>query len=275
VEVSPYLIESTPEMAIDLPSGRRPCSSGKQFGSKFPGNPSTVTVYDIIPSEHLSHVNNIDDFLGILALDKWVCQTDKRQAIFKRQYDSDFESVSNKTYQALMIDQGNCFDGGNWGFPDAPLHGLYFNRLVYHSVVGMESFEPWLGRLENELSLGALYAEASKVPTEWYCDDSDALKRLVDRLYIRRTRVRELIWSARNALPELFPNWKSFISPKSITTVIPMTGIGNGHHHPPAQLKCTNPKRKKPLKGLLNRGAGSSRRETGRATRLANVAAQK
>jgi hypothetical protein len=28
-------------------------------------------------------------------------------------------------YKTVMIDQGFCFNAGNWDFPDAPLRGLY------------------------------------------------------------------------------------------------------------------------------------------------------
>ena len=45
-----------------------------------------------------------------------------------------------------MIDQGFCFNAGEWNFPDAPLRGLYARHRVYESVRGIESFEPWLAR---------------------------------------------------------------------------------------------------------------------------------
>lgn len=53
-------------------------------------------------------------------------------------------------YKALMIDQGFCFNAGEWNFPDAPLRGLYARHRVYESVSGIESFEPWLERLETK-----------------------------------------------------------------------------------------------------------------------------
>ena len=50
--------------------------------------------------------------------------------------------------------------------------------------------------------------EAAQIPPEWYAGDWDSLERLLDRLYRRRDRVRELILSARNSGREPFPNWK-------------------------------------------------------------------
>ena len=48
-----------------------------------------------------------------------------------------------------MIDQGFCFNAGNWDFPDAPLRGLYARNRVYLGVTGMDSFGPWLGYRRN------------------------------------------------------------------------------------------------------------------------------
>jgi hypothetical protein len=115
-----------------------------------------------------------------------------------------------------MIDQGFCFNGGDWNFPDAPLRSLYSDRRAYECVVGIQSFDPWLDRLETNLSLSTLYEEALNVPPEWYGEDYGTLEYLVERLYLRRSRVRELILSARNAAPEKFPNWNRLIFPKSI-----------------------------------------------------------
>jgi hypothetical protein len=182
-----------------------------------------LTIFDFMPDELFGRVRNSGDFLGIFGLDKWMCQTDQRQAIFVPQSNAGTEGGSGKTYQAMMVDQGDCFNGGNWDFPDAPLRGLYFNKLVYRSVVGMESFEPWLDRLENDLSPDVLLAEAAKVPSEWYAGDDSSWNHLLERLDARRTRVRELIWSARTTAPEVFPNWNTLIFPKSIARAIPTT----------------------------------------------------
>jgi hypothetical protein len=226
VEVRSSLIEYTPELVMEMPTGRLPCATGNQFGSKFPGNPTTLTIYGRVPDEHIDRVHNIDDFLGIFVLDKWMCQTDKRQAIFMRQSNSGANGTSDETYQAMMIDQGFCFNGGDWNFPDAPLHSLYANRRVYQSVVGIETFGPWLDRLENEFTLNVLYEEAQHVPTEWYGEDREAWERLIERLWMRRTRVPELIWSARNAVPGAFPNWNRCIC----QNILPTSFVGERRH---------------------------------------------
>ena len=56
-----------------------------------------------------------------------------------------------------MIDQGFCFNAGEWNFPDAPLRGLYARHRVYESVRGIESFEPWLTRIETKINEETLW----------------------------------------------------------------------------------------------------------------------
>ena len=219
VEVRPELIAYTSELVVQLGIGSTPCSAGKQFGSQFPGHPARMTVHDFLPDEQLCSVRNLPDFLGIFVFDKWTCNTNGRQAIFFREPEDraaqpagagseagSFTCVN--PYVAMMIDHGFCFNAGEWDFPDAPLRGLYARHRVYQNVAGMESFEPWLDRLEKHITEPALGEEAGHIPPEWYGDDWQALERLIERLYTRRKRVRELILAARNSGRDPFPNWK-------------------------------------------------------------------
>ena len=229
VEVRPELVAYTAELVMQLGMGRIPCSAGKQFGSQFPGHPARMTVHDFLPDEQLCAVRNLSDFLGVFVLDKWTCNTNGRQAIFFREpeaglgpasppqqnaagtiYTNQYTlpQVAMMPYTAMMIDHGFCFNAGEWDFPDAPLRGLYARHRVYENVAGMDAFEPWLERLETRITEAVLGEEAEHIPPEWYQNDWDALARLLDKLYARRRRVRELILAARNSGREPFPNWK-------------------------------------------------------------------
>ncbi len=225
IEVRPEIIAYTPDLVIQLGLGRKPCAAGKQFGSQFPGHPARMTVHDFLPDEQLERVRNLSDFLGVLVFDKWTCNTNGRQAIFFREpgdqadpsgYTAGDDTAPGDTalnyaalgYTAMMIDFGFCFNAGEWDFPDAPLRGLYSRQRVYEGVAGMEAFEPWLARLEKQITERVLGEEASRIPPEWYDGDWNELDRLIERLYRRRERVRELILSARNSGREPFPNWK-------------------------------------------------------------------
>jgi hypothetical protein len=200
VEVRESLIENTEDLVMQLGRGRARCRAGLQFGSRYPASPAETVAYDFLPDEQLREVANLGDFCGMLAFDKWTCNTDGRQAIF-------FRRKGEARYSAQMIDQGFCFNAGEWNFPDAPLRGLYARHRVYESVRGIEAFEPWIGRIER-LDEGALEEAAGQIPADWYGDDPDALERLLDQLLRRRKIIRELIVSAQKSSAQPFPNWK-------------------------------------------------------------------
>jgi len=201
VQVTAELIALTADLVMQLGVGRAPCRAGMQFGSRYPGDPARMVVYDFLPDEPLREVENLSDFAGMLVFDKWTCNTNGRQAVF-------FSEPGRSRRQALMIDQGFCFNAGEWNFPDAPLRGLYLRHRVYEHVTGMDSFEPWLGRVERRMSPEVLGEIAEEIPPEWYNHELDRLGELLVRLDERRARVRELIVQARHSGRQPFPNWK-------------------------------------------------------------------
>ena len=201
VEVRQELIAHTDDLVMQLGRGRAPCKAGLQFGSRYPGPPAQVVVYDFLPDEQLREVVNLTDFCGMLVFDKWTCNTNGRQVIF-------FRAKDETHYQAQMIDQGFCFNAEDWSFPDAPLRGLYARHRVYESVRGMEAFEQWLARIESKITEAALDDIAKEIPPEWYGGDSDALYKMLEHLMRRRKIVRELLISAWKSSLQPFPNWK-------------------------------------------------------------------
>jgi len=198
VNVGLDLIRYTPDLMMELPRRQIPCWAGLQFGSRHPGNDLPPTVFDFLPDQHLREVHNLHDFLGMLVFDKWTCNTDGRQTIFFKR---------DSSYETVMIDQGYCFNAEYWNFPDGPLRGKYCRLSAYESVRNIDSFEPWLTRLETKIDIEAIGAAADDTPPEWYEDNFDALARLVEQLDKRRKKVRELIWSMSKASPPSFPNW--------------------------------------------------------------------
>lgn len=186
-----------------------------QFGTRYPGDPRQLTLHDFLPDEKLREVANLHDFAGMLVFDKWTCNTNGRQTLF-------FEDATRRSsgapgnlpaqgpgrgqgsvsaYRTVMIDQGFCFNAGNWDFPDAPLRGLYARNRVYEGVTGLQSFAPWLERLENRITENVLADLAGEIPPEWYADDYDAVMQLLEQLVRRRKRVPELLLSAKNCNP--------------------------------------------------------------------------
>jgi len=206
VEVPEELIRLTPELAMELPRSRIPCLPGLQFGSRYPGDPRRMTLHDFLPDEQLRAVENLHDFAGMLVFDKWTCNTNGRQTVFFTDKTEAGEGGRTR-YETRMIDQGFCFNAGEWNFPDAPLRGLYTRNRVYEGVTGMNSFAPWLERLESKMSERVLDEISREIPPAWYEDDYDALVRLLEQLQRRRPRVPELIVEAKKSNRQPFPNW--------------------------------------------------------------------
>ena len=60
---------------------------------------------DYLPEQQLLEVRNLHEFAGMLALDKWTCNINGRQAVFRK-------SRRERRYSATFIDQGYCFHAG-------------------------------------------------------------------------------------------------------------------------------------------------------------------
>lgn len=200
VEVSAWLIERTPELEMQLGGGRKErCAPGLQFGSQMVGGLMPGHVADYLPEEQLAEVKNLREFAGALALDKWTCNANGRQALFHRR-------GREKRYSATFIDQGFCFNAGEWRFVDAPLRGVYARNAVYREVTGWESFEPWLSRIET-FAAEKVWEIAETIPPECYEGDAAAIEQLAEKLLERRGRVRDLITGFRESSRQPFPNW--------------------------------------------------------------------
>ena len=180
--------------------GREACKAGSQFGSRLIGGLLPGITMDYLPEILLCKVTNLSEFLGILVLDKWMCNSDERQAVFHK-------DSREKNYTATFIDQGYCFNAGAWTFNDAPLSGVYGRNLVYESVTGWNSFEPWLNEVER-MDPQFAWELASKMPPDWYDGQFDRLEQLIEELLARRTQVPALIAQFRESSRNPFPHWQ-------------------------------------------------------------------
>jgi len=203
VEVPPALIRGTPPLELEIGSHRELCLAGLQFGSRYPGAPGQTLVVDFLPDRLLSRVKGLASaFLGGFVFDKWTCNCDGRQVVFYRSLNDE-----DPAYSALLIDQGFCFNDGDWSFPDSPIRGLYPRRLVYDEVEGLKSFEPFLSRVEN-LDSSQIGECISEMPGEWCGPEPGKLKQLAETLYKRRRGIRQAVIDAKNSSLKPFPNWR-------------------------------------------------------------------
>ena len=202
VEVSAWLVENTPELHIEVGGEHQRCHAGLQFGARFVVDPLQGQVFDYLPAEMLVKVANLEDFAGMLCLDKWTCNTNGRQAVFAKR-------ARERKYRATFIDQGYCFNAVEWSFPDAALRGVYARNEVYAEVKGWESFEPYLTRMA-EMPAEAIAECADGIPPEWV-GDSDDLERVIEELGKRRRKIPELIEAFRKSSRAPFPAWSDAV----------------------------------------------------------------
>lgn len=194
LHVPAELVESSPSLVIQLSNSTLKCSHGLAFGSRFI---SEGQVFGYLPESSLPRIENVEEFSGVFALDKWLCNCDGRQVVFCR-------TNPRKKFRAHFIDFGYCFNAEQWDFPDNPIRGVYVRKVVYEAVCGWQSFEPWLSRIES-FDLLTLWEIAADVPPEW--DAPETLFQLVERIEARRNRVRDLIAAVRQSPHNPFGAW--------------------------------------------------------------------
>ena len=159
-------------------AGTRCClPPGLSFGSQYVISPMEGQVYDYLPETMIATVRNLRDFAGALALDKWTCNANGRQAAF-------WKKARERKFTASFIDQGYCFNAGEWNFPDAPLRGVFGRNDVYACITGWDSFEPWLGKIES-FPESSLWPLAEEIPA--------------GVVWVRRGRVTEIVYQTAGA----------------------------------------------------------------------------
>lgn len=199
IHVSAWLIEHSSDFRIDLAGSSIPCQPGRHFGSHYVDRSDVSLAVDYLPDELLRSVTNIEDFVRVIVLDKWTCNADGRQAVFTR-------NKHRRKFSGTFIDQGYCFNAGEWSFPNSPLRGVYAKNCVYEKVRGWDDFEPVLTRAE-EMRIDEIWQVANEIPPEWYEFDNDGLHRLIETLYGRRSIIRDLITQFRSSSRNPFPLW--------------------------------------------------------------------
>jgi hypothetical protein len=220
VRVSEEFLETNTDAYLQLGRERRLPELGWHFGSRFPGDPGRMVVYDFLPDSLLDKVENAVDFAGALAFDKWASNADSRQAIFFRAVvksegsrsgmdkNARGEPADRVGFIAQMVDNGYIFDGPHWRLGGSAIQGLYFRPLVYSKVRGWADFEPWLERIRH-FPEEVVDQAVKQIPPAWLQGEELDLERLLDQLLARRKRVPDLIQDCRTGRIDPFPAWRS------------------------------------------------------------------
>ena len=212
VSLSPSFLAANPDINISLGTRKAAVEPGWHFGSKHPGNPDTMAIYDFIPDALLAQVANSEQFRAVLVFDRWVANADGRQSVFFRAQLKDWLVLPGVPPRKLgfvvsMIDHGFAFNGPHWDLPESAITGLYPRRMVYETVKSLNDFDPWLSRVRN-FPDEVIDSAIRRLPPEWIEDDFEALEKLMESLIRRKKRIPELIEECRKAQGNPFPRWK-------------------------------------------------------------------
>jgi HipA-like kinase len=166
-------------------------SSSLEFGSAFPDPPDQMLVTDFLPDQLLRRATNANDaFLGAFVFDLWTCHSGRREAIFTRPARDD-----GALYSVSLMDHDACFNDGDWKLPKTMMPCTYAQRTVYGVARGIDSFEPFLSRIEN-LGAQEIDGAARSIPVEWCGGSLKEILNLADQLFHRRRQVRHATASA-------------------------------------------------------------------------------
>ena len=199
VQLDCQILSANPDVSFHQGNGSNRPRRVVCFGSRFPGCPARVSVFDMFPRAMLAELCNRFDFLGALVVDKWLSNSDSRQAIY-------FRTAAGRRdgprWIAQMIDNGHAFFGSDWLLGDSQLLlGHYPELAVYGPTPSIRDFEPWIERLRS-VERAVLDQTMDLIPSSWIGEDRDSLQCLLDRLWRRRDLVPSLVEDAVKGIRE-------------------------------------------------------------------------
>lgn len=199
-------LQAHPELGIQRGRHLEPISAGWHFGSRLPGDPSSMALFDTLPNVLLPKVVNARDLGGLVVFDRWVANADYRQLVFFRAHVAE-PGTARPGFVMWAIDHGFAFQGPNWSLKTGGRQGLHHGNPIYESLASWDQVEPWLTRIEHFPEEVADQALAS-MPREWLGpEDDDELEKLLEQLFRGRARIRHAVEDLLRAEKSLFPNW--------------------------------------------------------------------
>ncbi len=153
-----------------------------------------------------------EQFLAVLAFDRWVANADGRQSIFFRAQLKDWLARPGMPprklgFVALMIDHGFAFNGPHWDFPDSAVAGLYPRRIVYDAVRSLADFEPWMDRIRQLPGGGVRQSPAPDSAAVAGETTATSWSAFSNRCCAGGRRIPELLEDCRKAPGNPFPHW--------------------------------------------------------------------
>jgi len=176
-------------LEFQVGSERIPIPPGIHLGSLCPADPARKAIFDLLPRRLLRSVVNLPDLILAFAFDRWVNQTDARQAIFIRER----SAGQTAKFRAYLIDNGLSFGGSRWELCDGALNGLYRDRSVYDDPTMEAGCHAAVTRIQ-EVPEKSLLSIEKEVPAEWFQPgDREDMTRLLEALCDRRINLHDTV----------------------------------------------------------------------------------
>jgi hypothetical protein len=197
VQVSREFIARNPDLSFSIPEGVCAPAPGLHFGSKFVIGSQDEEVFEIVPSRWMERVEKPHLFAGMLLLDIWTENVDRRQVLF-------IERAENRCLEVVFFDNGHMF-GGPHGDRKlrCPQSCAYYLQQIYAKAFDSGATETWLRTIEDWTET-ILQAMIERVPQEWRTRslERDTIARLMqNRKSLRRrakTALEELLNCSEN-----------------------------------------------------------------------------
>lgn len=189
ISISEDFIDRNPGMWFQLGSAPIRPIAGMHFGSRMIQADGEQRTYQMIPHIWTKKIKNRDDFVGMLVLDLWANNCDRRQAVFLGDKQSGL--------QAFFIDNDFMF-GGKFGFEvTCPRRAMVHDLGIYTGLWTRQRVEKWqhmVGRIDD----GMIERIIGSVPAEWA--DTQTRLEVAAQLRVRRTLLPAMLDDAENTL---------------------------------------------------------------------------
>jgi hypothetical protein len=158
--LSPDFIKAHPDLAFSLSGHERTQpSAGLHFGSAFVDAEGSGEVYEVIPSSWFNRISNREDFVGMLLLDRWTDHLDRRQALFRRNADSD-------ALEAIFIDHGQMFGDHHSPLRSRRGRARFLDARIYKDWCREAALQVWYEGIVN-VDEAILDDLMGTIPSEW------------------------------------------------------------------------------------------------------------
>lgn len=160
IHLSDEFLDAHPQLWFRTECGRQRPLAGFHFASQLIVDVNGCEPYQIIPQAWISHIENPDDYAGVLAFDIWSGGHDRRKSVFAR-------TAKAQSIRAYFVDHCHCFGGPDGHLARPAIADWARPRLlVYREVFNRDSASLWELRIRGVVRSGLAQCLA-QVPDEW------------------------------------------------------------------------------------------------------------